>query len=71
MGERAQIDGFQLKRVRSGIETLLAAARVDKQIRGQLQSHGTGGVQDTHYDAHTYLPEKEDALVALYRALEI
>lgn len=71
VGERAQIEGFQLKRVRSGIETLLAAARVDRQTRGQLQSHGIGGVQDTHYDAHTYLPEKEDALLALYRALDI
>lgn len=70
-GQRAQIDGFQLKRVRSGIETLLAAGRVDKQARGQLQSHGIGGIQDTHYDAHTYLPEKEAALRTLYKVLGI
>lgn len=71
VGGRARIEGFQLKRVRSGIETLLAAARVDKQTRGQLQSHGIGGVQDTHYDAHTYLPEKQAALRTLYKVLDI
>ena len=65
----ARIEGFQLKRVRSGVETLLAAARVDKQTRGQLQSHGIGGVQDTHYDAHSYLPEKRKALQILYKLL--
>jgi hypothetical protein len=70
-GELAHIESFQLKRVRSGIETLLAAARVDKQTRGQLQSHGIGGVQDTHYDGHTYMPEKQAALFALYKALGI
>jgi hypothetical protein len=42
---------------------------VDKQTRGQLQSHGIGGVQDTHYDAHSYLPEKRKALQVLYRHL--
>ncbi len=70
-GQRAHVEGFQLKRVRSGIETLLAAARVEKQTRGQLQSHGIGGVQDTHYDAHTYLPEKRAALLVLYKTLGI
>jgi integrase len=69
VGRRAGIKDFQLKRVRSGIETMLAAARVDKQTRGQLQSHGIGGVQDTHYDAHTYMPEKQRALQVLYRML--
>lgn len=67
---RAGIKNFQLKRVRSGIETLLAAAGVSKQIRGQLQSHGIGGIQDQHYDAHEYLPEKRGALDLLLRQLE-
>jgi hypothetical protein len=69
VANKAGIKDFQLKRIRSGIETMLAAARVDKQIRGQLQSHGIGGVQDTHYDAHTYMPEKHKALQVLYRVL--
>ena len=33
------IDGFQLKRVRSGVETLLAANRISREIRGHVQSH--------------------------------
>jgi hypothetical protein len=43
---------------------------VPKDIRGQLQSHGLGGVQDKHYDAHEYLPEKKEALQKLYRLLD-
>lgn len=59
------IPGFQLKRVRSGVETSLAAAGVSKEIRGQLQSHGLSGVQARHYDAHDYLREKLAALTTL------
>ncbi|TFZ00960.1 integrase [Ramlibacter henchirensis] len=70
IGAAARIEGFQLKRVRSGIETLLAEAGVSREIRGHLQSHGISGVQAVHYDAHTYLPEKCEALDALYRLLE-
>lgn len=70
IAERAGIANFQLKRVRSGIETMLAEAGVPKHIRGQLQSHGLGGVQDRSYDAHTYLPEKKQALTKLYALLE-
>jgi integrase len=67
---RAGIAGFQLKRVRSGIETLLAQAGVPLHIRGQLQSHGVGGVQERHYDGHEYLPEKSKALATLHRLLQ-
>lgn len=67
---RAKIENFQLKRVRSGVETLLAQAGVSKEIRGQLQSHGIGGVQDTHYDAHLYLAEKRKALETLHRLID-
>ena len=37
---------------------------VSKDIRGQLLSHGLGGVQDAHYDRHSYLNEKHNVLVA-------
>jgi hypothetical protein len=70
VAERSGMENFQLKRVRSGIETMLAAAGVTKHIRGQLQSHGIGGVQDQHYDAHEYLPEKRKAMDLLLRLLE-
>lgn len=65
-----QIPGFTLKRVRSGVETLLSRRKVGKDIRGRLQSHGIAGIQDRHYDAHDYLPEKRRALMTLYNALE-
>lgn len=64
------IENFQLKRIRSGIETLLASKRVSKDIRAQLQSHGISGVQDKNYDAYHYLPEKLEALTVLYDALQ-
>ena len=64
------IDGFQAKRIRSGVETLLASAGVSRDIRGRLQSHGIGGVQARHYDGHDYLPEKRKALETLYKLVE-
>jgi hypothetical protein len=70
VGRRAKINDFQLKRVRSGIETRLAELGIPLHIRGQLQSHGISGVQAGHYDAHEYLPEKRAALEALYGLLE-
>jgi integrase len=63
------IEEFQAKRIRSGVETLLAAARVSQEIRGRLQSHGIAGVQARHYDGHDYLEEKRAALEALQKAL--
>lgn len=63
VGDR--IDGFQCKRVRSGVETLLASAGVSAEIRGRLQSHGISGVQSRHYDGHDYLAEKRKALELL------
>lgn len=68
-GKRAGVAGFQLKRVRSGIETVLAEAGISLHTRGLLQSHGIGGVQERHYDAHSYLPEKLQALQTLFRLL--
>jgi integrase len=63
------IDGFQLKRVRSGVETLLAANRVSREIRGHVQSHGLTGIQARHYDGHDYMPEKRETLELLTREL--
>ena len=64
------IDDFQTKRIRSGIETLLASAKVSKDDRGHLQSHGITGVQARHYDGHDYLDEKRQALERLLTLLE-
>ena len=64
------ISGFQAKRVRSGVETLLASARISSDIRGRLQSHGISGVQARHYDGHDYIDEKRQALETLFRLLD-
>ena len=63
------IEGFQLKRIRSGVETLLAAHGVSREVRGHLQSHGLTGVQARHYDGHDYMREKRLALDILTRKL--
>ena len=60
-----QIDAFEPKRLRSGIETALASLGIGREIRAQVQSHGLGGVQDRHYDDHDYMGEKRAALQAL------
>jgi integrase len=61
---------FQLRDFRRTCETQLAALRVSKDVRGHIQSHGLGGVQDRHYDRHDYLPEKRSALLRLAKHLE-
>lgn len=63
------IAGFQLKRIRSGVETLLAAKGVSREVRGYLQSHGQTGVQVRHYDGHDYMVEKRRALEAMVRVV--
>jgi integrase len=64
------IPNFQTKRIRSGVETILAAAKVTTEIRGRLQSHGISGVQARHYDGHNYMDEKRNALKMLFKLLE-
>lgn len=59
------INGFTAKRIRSGVETLLAGANVNQSARGRLQSHGVSGVQSRHYDGHDYAGEKRQALEML------
>lgn len=63
------IPGFATKRIRSGVETLLASARISTDIRGRLQSHGISGVQARHYDGYDYMDEKRQALETLFRLL--
>ena len=63
------IPDFQAKQLRSGVETLLASLKVDKEIRGRLQSHGIAGVQDAHYNGYEYIDEKQEALNLLYQRL--
>jgi integrase len=58
----SEIEGFQLKRIRSGVETVLAREGISREVRGHLQSHGLTGVQARHYDGHDYIPEKRHAL---------
>lgn len=59
------IEGFQLERVRSGVETVLAANRISREIRGQAQPHGLTGVQARHHDGHDCMREKREALAVL------
>lgn len=55
--------------LRRTVETRLAAAGISKETRAHLQSHGLGGVQDRHYDRHSYLPEMRSALEVLHGLL--
>ncbi|APW47342.1 tyrosine-type recombinase/integrase [Rhodoferax antarcticus] len=66
----AGIVDFQAKRIRSGVETILASARISTDHRGRLQSHGIAGVQARHYDGHDYMDEKRHALETLFSLLE-
>ena len=62
-GEAAPFTAGDLRRT---VETRLAALGVSQEVRGQLQSHGLGGVQQRHYDRHSYQSEKREALERLY-----
>jgi integrase len=53
---------FQLRDLRRTAETMLAKLGTGPNIRGEIQSHGLGGVQKRHYDQHDYLEEKRGAL---------
>ena len=59
--ERPKIEARDLRRT---AETMLAAMGISKDVRAQLLSHGLGGVQDRHYDQHSYMTEKRQALQA-------
>jgi integrase len=70
MDAATEIAGFQAKRIRSGVETLLASVGVSQEIRGRLQSHGISGVQNNSYNAHDYIAEKQQALQVLANYLQ-
>ncbi|MHB8478011.1 MAG: tyrosine-type recombinase/integrase [Steroidobacteraceae bacterium] len=53
---------FQLRDLRRTAETMLAKLGTGPNIRGEVQSHGLGGVQKRHYDQHDYFEEKRAAL---------
>ena len=55
--------------LRRTVETRLAALRVPPEVRAHLQSHGLSGIQIRHYDRHTYLKEKRDALEQLFKLI--
>lgn len=61
-------ESFTPGELRITVETRLAAAGIPMETRAQLQSHGLGGIQNKHYDKHTYSDEKRAALETL-RAL--
>lgn len=61
---------FKLSDIRRTCETMLAAMGISKDVRAQLLSHGLGGVQQQHYDRHTYIDEKRRALQAWSERLE-
>lgn len=61
---------FELRDLRRTCETMLAALGVSSDVRAQLQSHGLGGVQQRHYDRHSYMLEKRAALEKWQRHLE-
>jgi integrase len=67
----SKIPNFTAKRIRSGVETLLAKLKFSKDLRGRLQSHGISGLQDKHYDGHDYIDEKREMLEALFKVLEV
>ncbi|CAJ4084512.1 phage integrase/recombinase [Burkholderia pseudomallei] len=57
-----QLDGFELKRIRSGVATLLAKLGVSSEIRNHLQSHNLTGVEHRHYNKYDFYKEKKAAL---------
>ena len=55
--------------LRRTVETRLAALKVPPEVRAHLQSHGLEGIQARHYDRHTYLDEKYEALRRLLQLM--
>jgi integrase len=60
---------FTLADLRRTCETHLAGLGISRDVRAQLLSHGLGGVQDRHYDRHSYMKEKQAALAAWEKRL--
>jgi hypothetical protein len=60
---RQSFDASDLRRT---CETTLSRLGVSQDVRAQLLSHGIAGVQAKHYDRHSYMQEKRDALAKLH-----
>lgn len=58
---------FRYANLRSTVESVLAALGISRFDRGLIQSHGTSGIQERHYDRFEYLPQKREALMAWER----
>jgi hypothetical protein len=56
-------ESFDLRDIRRTAETQLASLGVSRDVRAQLLSHGLSGVQNQHYDRHSYFDEKRNALI--------
>lgn len=56
--------------IRKTVESRLQAVGVSREVRGYLLSHGLGGVQARHYEAHEFDAEKRAALEKLRSLLE-
>jgi integrase len=61
---------FGWRDLRRTCETMLASMGISKDLRAQLQSHGLSGVQERHYDKHSYIDEKRAALEAWNQRLD-
>lgn len=64
ISECLKLPPFDVRDLRRTCETMLVAMGISKETRAQLLSHGLGGVQDKHYDRHSYTNEKRGALQA-------
>ena len=62
---------FDVRDIRRTVETMLAGLKISRDVRAQLLSHGLSGVQQQHYDRHTYIDEKRAALITWERHLEL
>ena len=61
--KRDKVPPFRFGDLRRTCETTLARLGVPREVRAWLLSHGRqSDVQSRHYDRHTYLPEKLEAL---------
>ncbi|MCL4527205.1 MAG: tyrosine-type recombinase/integrase [Gammaproteobacteria bacterium] len=56
-------EAFTAQDIRRTTETHLLRAGVSRDMRGQLLSHGMGGVQERHYVRGDFLAEKRAALI--------
>jgi integrase len=56
--------------IRRTVETRLASLAISQDHRAQLLSHGLGGVQQVHYDRHSYGQEKRRAVELWERHLD-